>query len=306
MTLLNVIFLGTSASVPTRSRSLSSIAIQRGGELILFDCGEGAQRNLLQTGIGLNRKTRLLISHLHADHISGILGLIQTMSMLGRNKKLEIYGPKGTKKFIEAILTTTHSRQTFPIEVFEHEGGLVYAEREYEVRSVPVSHLDVVNFAYALIEFERPGKFDEERARELGIPKGPLWGKLQRGRSIKLGDKIINPSDVLGPPRKGRKIVYSGDCIFSEELVELANGADLLIHDSTFSDRLRDRAMKTGHSTAGQAARIAKKAGVKMLALTHISARYRRPIALLRQARKIFKNTIIARDLMQIKIPYPE
>lgn len=306
MTDLEIIFLGTGASIPTARRSLPAIVIRRKDELIAFDFGEGAQRNMMLTKLGLNRKMKILISHLHADHLFGIPGLIHSMSLMDRRRKLEIYGPRGAKQFIEAVLKTVRFTLRFPIRTYEVGGGLVCREREYEIRAAWADHL-IPTLAYALIEAPRPGKFYPEKAIELGIPKGPLWSRLQRGFSVRLeSGQVVKPRDVMGPPRRGRKIVYSSDTRPSPSVIELAREADVLIHDATFEDALGDRAGETGHSTAAEAARIAKEAGVRQLVLTHISARYDDASILAEEARRIFPNVIVAEDLMRIPVPHPE
>jgi ribonuclease Z len=304
---LRIIFLGTSASIPTNDRSLPSIVIQREGDILMFDCGEGTQRQMIRAGIGLNRKMRVFITHMHGDHVLGLPGMIQTMSLLGRDKTLQIYGPKGIKAFIDAIISTVKFWLGFPIEVYEiGEEHPVCQEENYEVHSVWAEH-SIPSLAYALIEKPRPGRFHPEKAIELGIPKGPLWSMLQKGMSIKLQDgRIIKPEDVLGPPRPGRKIVYASDTRPSNRIVELAKGADVLIHEATFCDEMLDRAKEDGHSTPSEAAEVALKAGVKLLILTHISARYGDPKILLEEAKKIFLNVYVPNDLDKIEISLPE
>lgn len=303
---MEVIFLGTSGSVPTLQRGLPAIAIRRKAELILFDCGEGAQRQMFSAHVGFNRKTRIFITHMHGDHVLGIPGLIQSMSLLGRKRKLEIYGPPGIRDFISSLTRTVRFTLTFSLEVFEVESGIACRNDEYEVRSVWADHV-IPSLAYALVEGERPGKFYPEKAKRLGIPKGPFWSKLQRGESIKLpSGKIVRPRDVMGPPRPGRKVAYSGDTRPTKRIIKLAQDADLLIHDATFDDELSERAEEDGHSTPSQAAKIAKAAKVKRLILTHISARYEKPEILVKQARRIFRNVQVAEDLMRIELPYHE
>ncbi len=301
---LQVIFLGTAGSVPTTTRSLPAIAIRRKGELILFDCGEGVQRQMLKANLGFNRKMKVFITHMHGDHILGLPGLIQTMSLLDRSKTLEVYGPARLKEFIEAIEKIVQFSLTFPIEIAEIEReGLVCEEKEYEVYATWAAH-STPAFAYSLIEKSRPGKFYPEKAKELGIPEGALWSKLQHGLTVRLSsDRIVMPEEVVGPPRLGRKIVYTGDSRFSNSLVELAKNADLLIHDCTFDDELVERAEEDGHSTPSQAARTAKKANVKQLVLIHVSARYKTPDLILEQARKGFSNVDVAEDFMKFDLP---
>jgi len=301
---LRVVFLGTAGSVPTPKRALPAIAIQRKDELILFDCGEGAQRQMIQARVGFHRKTKVFVTHMHGDHVLGLPGLLQTMALLDRKWKLEVYGSVGIRAFVEAIKETVQFVLTFPVEITEiEEAGLVCREKEYEVHAVSVDHV-VPSLAYALIEKPRPGKFNPKRAEALGVPEGPMWSRLQHGSAVKLPNgRIVKPEEVVGEPRPGRKIVYSGDTRPTKELVRFAENADLLIHDATFDDQLRDRAVEDGHSTPSQAAETAKKAGAKRLVLTHISARYERPTLLKRQARKIFPQTDVAEDFLRVEIP---
>ena len=306
LTDLNVIFLGTGGSIPTPKRGLPAIAIRRKTELLLFDCGEGTQRQMIQAGVGFHKKTKLFVTHMHGDHVLGLPGLLQTMSLLDRTKKLEIYGPQGIKAFVEAISQTVRFSLTFPVQVSEVEAGLVCKEKEYEVYASQSDHMNH-SLAYALIEKPRPGRFNIEKAKKLGVPEGPLWSKLQGGSSVKLpSGRDVRPEMVLGHPRPGRKIVYTGDTRDSENLVKLAENADILIHEATFDDELTERAMEDGHSTPSMAAETAKKAGVKRLVLTHISARYKDAGLLLGQARKTFVNTDVAEDFLRLELPLSE
>ncbi len=303
---LQVIFLGTGGSIPTPQRGLSAVAIRRKAELLLFDCGEGTQRQMIQAGVSFHRNTKIFITHMHGDHILGLAGLLQTMSLLDREKKLQIYGPQGIKAFVDAISQTVRFTLIFPVEVSELEAGLICKEREYEVYAAPSNHI-TPGFAYALTEKPRPGRFHPEKAKALGVPEGRLWSKLQDGSSVKLPEGyVVNPEMVLGSSRPGRKIVYTGDTMPAENLVRLAENADLLIHEATFSDELAERAGEDGHSTPSQAAETAKEAGVKQLVLTHISARYRDTSLLLEQARKVFPNTELAEDFLKIELPLSE
>jgi len=301
---MQVIFLGTAGSIPTTRRALPAIAIRRKDELIIFDCGEGVQRQMIKARVGFHKKTKIFVTHMHGDHVLGLPGVMQTMSLLNREKELRVYGPVGIKAFIEAIEQTVQFGLTFPIKVREIcEEGVVCEEREYRVQAVHADHV-VSALAYALVEKPRPGRFNKERAKNLGVPKGPLWSKLQHGGRVKLSNgKIVKPSDVLGKPRSGRKLVYTGDTRPSEALVELSKNADLLIHEATLGDELRERAFEDGHSTPSQAAETAKRAAANRLILTHISARYKTPDSLLRQARRVFKNVEIAEDFMRIDLP---
>ena len=304
---LRVVFLGTAAGVPTLKRGLPAILVQRDGEQLMFDCGEGAQRQMLMAGASLNRTTRVFVTHMHGDHVMGLPGLLQTMALLGREKKLEVYGPAKIKDFLHGIRETVQFVLTFPIEIHEIERpGVVCQEDEYTVQAVRSKHV-IPSFAYAYVEKPRPGRFYPEKAKALGLPEGPLWSKLQRGQRVKLpNERVIKPEEVMGQPRQGRKIVYTGDTRPFKRLEKFAANADLLIHDSTLGDELAERAEKYGHSTVDQAAESAKKAKVKQLILTHISQRYEDTSTWLKQAKKIFKNTAMAEDFMQVEIPLLE
>ncbi|MGQ9624302.1 MAG: ribonuclease Z [Candidatus Bathycorpusculaceae bacterium] len=304
---LRVIFLGTAGSVPTTKRNLPAILIQRKGEQIMFDCGESVQRQMIKTKAGFHKKMKILITHMHGDHVLGLPGLIQTMALLDREKKLEVYGPTGTKNFIQGIRDTVQFALTFPIEIREIEDvGVICEEDEYTVNATWANHV-IPSLAYALVEKPRPGKFYPEKAKKLGVPEGPLWSRLQHGYAVKLPNgHVVKPEDVAGPPRPGRKIVYTGDTRPFKNLAEFAASADLLIHDATFDDNLAEKAEEDGHSTPSQAAEVAKRARAKQLVLTHVSARYDDVSVLLEQARKIFQNTHVAEDFMKIEIPLPE
>ena len=287
--------------MPTQGRSSSSVAVRRKGEIILFDCGEGAQRQMVTARIGFRRPTRVFISHLHGDHVLGLPGLIQTMTLLQRERPLHIYGPGGLAGFIEAF-SSVLGDPGFTIKIYEIlGGGVVFEGPEYNVIAVEADH-DGQSWSYVLDERPLPGRFHPERAVELGVPEGPLWKRLQQGEDVVMGDgKLVRSEDVVEPPKRGLKIAYSGDTRPTGNLVEAAVGADVLIHEATFDDSLEDKAAENGHSTATQAAEIAKAAGAGMLILTHISSRYPDEGVLLEQARKIFSNTRVAEDLMEIE-----
>jgi ribonuclease Z len=304
---LHVVFLGTAGSVPTDKRSLPAVTLQRKGELILFDCGEGVQRQMVKAGLGFNKKMKVFITHMHGDHVLGLPGLIQTMSLLDRTRTLEVYGPVGLEDFVEAFEKTVHFTLTFPLEVAEIEAaGLVCEEEEYEMHMAWADH-STRALAYSFVEKPRPGRFYPERARALGVPEGLLWSKLQHGSTVKLSSgRVVNPKEVVGPSRRGRKVVYTGDSRSSEALARLAENADVLIHDCTFDDELAERAMEDGHSTPSQAAETAKNAEAKRLILTHISARYKTPSLLLKQAKKHFPKVEVAEDFMKIDLPLPK
>jgi len=301
---LQLIFLGTAGGVPTPKRSLPAIILQRQDEQLMFDCGEGAQRQMTIAKAGFHREMKVFITHMHGDHVLGLPGLLQTMAMLDREERLDVYGPRGIKPFLEGIRETVPFVLTFPVEVHEiEEPGTVCDEKEYKVQAVWSDHA-ITSLAYAFTEIPRPGKFHPEKAKALGIQEGPLWSKLQQGHKIKLPNgQTVKPEDVMGKSRPGRKIVYVGDTRPFKGLARFSAGADVLIHDSTLDNELAERAKTYGHSTASQAARDAKKAKVRQLILTHISARYSEPDMLLKHAKRIFKNTVAAEDFMRIEIP---
>jgi len=301
---LHVVFLGTAASVPTVARALPSVVVKRKNEVLMFDCGEGVQRQMITASVGFHRKMKVFVTHMHGDHVLGLPGLLQTMSLLDRQQKLEIFGPVGIKAFVDAIRDTVQFVLTFPIEIHEiKKGGVICEEKEYEVKAAQTDHV-IPSLAYALIEKPRPGRFNPKKAEALGVPEGPLWSRLQRGEKVKTPKgRVIKPEQVVGAPRPGRKIVYSGDTRPIESFLRLVEGADLLIHEATFDDELLDKAIEDGHSTPSQAAETAKKARVKRLVLTHLSSRYKNPQSLLEQARKIFSKVDVAQDFMEIEVP---
>jgi len=300
---LKIIFLGTSGSMPTQRRGSSAIAVKRNRELILFDCGEGTQRRMVEAGLGFRRPTKIFISHLHGDHVLGLPGLVQSMTLLDRERPLEVYGPTGLADFMRAF-SETLGGPGFPVKLFEIVSeGLVFQGDEYDMAAVEADH-DLPSWSYVLEECPKPGRFHPEKVEALGVPKGPLWKRLQRGEDVVLGDgRLVKTGDVVDPPRKGFKIAYSGDTRPNERFAVAARGSDLLIHEATFDDSLQERAGENRHSTAAQAAEIAVKADAKRLILTHISSRYTDPSPLLEEARAIFPETIIAEDLYEIELP---
>ena len=258
---------------------------------------------MIKARIGFHRKTKVFVTHLHGDHVLGLPGLLQTMSLLDRKNKLEIYGPMGIKDFVNAINQTVHFTLTFSTLVKETEEGIVCEEKDYTITAVQSAHKNL-SLAYALTEKRRPGRFNIDKAKKLGVPEGPLWSKLQSGKSVKLPDgRIVEPGTILGSSRPGRKIVYTGDTGPSEKVIKLAEGASLLVHEATFEDEMRNRAIEDGHSTPSMAAKTAKAAGVKRLVLTHISARYKNTNQLLQQAKKTFANTELAKDFLRLELP---
>jgi len=306
---LRVTFLGTSGAVPTTDRAPSAIFINREGDGLLFDCGEGTQRQMMRFGTGFD-VTALFITHLHGDHILGIPGLVQSWSFNGREEPLTIYTPHGTGHDIETLLTVGDYNPAFPIEIVEISAGDVARESDkYEVRAFQ-SHHQTTSVGYALVEDDRPGRFDREKAEaELGIPPGPAYGRLHAGESVELDDgRVIEPEAVVGDPRPGRKVVYTGDTRPVDATVEIADGADLLIHDGTFAADNEERARKTAHSTGGEAGEIAARAGAERLALTHISSRYGAdPSPIKQEAVDAFDGEVfIPSDGQTVELPYPD
>lgn len=299
---MKIIFLGTSGSMPTQARSSSSIAIRRKGEILLLDCGEGTQRRMVEARLGFRRRTRVFISHLHGDHVLGLPGLLQTMTLLQRERPLEIYGPNGLAGFIEAF-SSTLGGPGFPTTVHEIQSeGVILETPEYEVRAIKADH-DGPSWSYVIEERPRPGKFHPERALSLGIPEGPLWKRLQLGEDVENSNGIlVRSNEVVDKPKKGLKIAYSGDTRPSEALKAASEKADVLIYEATFDSSLIKKAEENGHSTAAQAAQVAKSADVGLLLLTHISSRYPDPALLLEEATQIFPNTKIAEDLMELDV----
>lgn len=302
--MLSVTFLGTGAACPTVERNVSGLAVAREGETFLFDCGEGTQRQMMRYGVGFSFR-ELFFTHYHSDHLLGVIGLVRTMGLLDRQAPLTLYGPRPAQRILTAALAVGVERTRFPVEIVEVKPGDRLARPDYEIQVFATEHRpDTVG--YALVEHRRLGRFDPERARVLGVPEGPLWGRLHRGEAVTLPDGTVVTSETLvGPPRPGRKLVYTGDTRPSDPVREAADGADLLIHDATFGSDEQDRAVETGHSTALEAATVARDAGVRQLVLTHISARYTRDAPeLLAEAREAFGEVIVARDGLTLDVPF--
>jgi len=295
-------FLGTGGSVPTKRRNLPSLAVRTDGGLVMFDCGEGTQRQFLVGKLGFNRPMKILVSHMHADHILGIPGLLHSMSFMGRSRELEIYGPPGIREFIECTTETVKFQSVFPVQTLAVRPGTVTRTDAYRIEAAWADH-GVPCLAYALIENDRPGRFHPGKARKLGIPKGPLWRTLQMGKAVTVGKTRIESSRVVGPSRKGLKITYAVDTRPCDRVVRLAAGSDLLVHDGTFASEASDRAREYGHSTVADAARVAKRSRSRNLALTHLSAIYEDPKPLLMEAKRIFPRTFIPEDLESLELP---
>jgi ribonuclease Z len=298
---VKVTFLGTGGSVPTKKRNLPSTAVRTNGGLIMFDCGEGTQKQFLIAKLGFNREMRILISHMHADHILGIPGLLHSMSFMGRTRDIEIFGPPGISEFVKCTAETVKFSPMFSVRIAEVHAGTIAKTQSYIIKSAWADH-GVPCLAYSLVENDKPGRFHPAKARRLGIPKGPLWKALQMGKPVKIGKKKIDASKVVDPSRKGLKITYAVDTRPCERVVELASGSDLLIHDGMFSSEVSERAREYGHSTAAQAATIAKRSHCNNLALTHISAIYEDTKQLLAEAKAIFPRTIVAQELGSLEL----
>jgi ribonuclease Z len=304
--MLSLTFLGTGASIPTLDRNVAGLAVQREGEVLLFDCGEGNQRQMMRYGVGFTFK-EIFFTHYHADHMLGVTGLLRTMGLQDRTTPVRLYGPKGAQRILGVAVSLGIERNRFPIEIIELKPGDRLARDEYDIAVFETEHrADTVG--YALVEHDRLGRFNPDRARELGIPEGPLWGQLHQGKTITLEDgRTVRPADLVGGPRPGRTLVYSGDTRPHLPVIEAARGADLLVHEATFGGDEQERAKETGHSTAAEAARVALEAGARRLVLTHISSRYNRDASeLLAEARAVFPETIIARDGLTLDVPYAD
>lgn len=302
--MLRIIFLGTGGSLPTRNRNPSAVMVNREGELILFDCGEGTQQQMMRAKTGMMSLSSIFVSHFHADHFLGIPGLIQTMSFMGRKEPLMIYGPEGTREFTELFKAFGYFNLKYEIRGIQLKPGDVVEGKDYLIHALKTEH-SIPSLGYALVENPRPGRFNREKAVELGIPPGPLFAELQKGNSLEIDGKFVKPEDVMGSLRPGRTVVYSGDTRPCESILEASRDADLLIHDCSFSDEMTDWAEESGHSTAGEVAALAKEARVRRLILTHISSRYTDDVEpILNDSIKIFKNVVVAEDLMEVEVPY--
>lgn len=299
--MIRVTFLGTAASRPTVGRNVSALLVHRQGELLLFDCGEGTQRQMMrfQTGFGIRD---IFFSHMHADHFLGVIGLLRTMGLQGREEPISLWAPEGSRQILHDAVNLGVERVPFAIEIQELEPEARIERDEYDIIAFRTQH-GGRSIGYALVEHERLGRFYPERARELGVPAGPLFGKLHRGEAVEVEGRLIRPEDVVGPPRPGRKVVYSGDTRPCRRTIEVAREADLLIHDATFGDEEAERARQTNHSTAREAAEVARKADVLRLALTHLSSRYADdPRVLEREAREVFPRATVAYDGLELEV----
>ena len=312
--MLTVTFLGTSAARPTVERNVSGLAIHREGETLLFECGEGTQRQMMRYGVSF-ALSEIFFTHFHADHFLGVIGLIRTLGLQGRPEPLFLYGPKGAKKVLGTALTLGVERVPFPVEIVEVKAGDTVQRATgngkrlgYDVCAFPTEHGGGPSIGYVIREHVRRGRFDVDKARAMGIPEGPLWGKLTKGEEIQLSDgQTVRPSDLVGAARPGRLVAFTGDTRPCAATVDAAQGADLLIHEATFGEEERDRARDTGHATAKEAAQVALAAKAKRLVLSHVSARYSISAdELVREAREVFPNVSVARDGLEVDVPFAE
>ena len=303
---LSVLLLGTSASRPTVERNVSALALVREGETMLFDCGEGTQRQMMRYGVSFSLSD-IFFTHFHADHVIGVIGLMRTMALQGRTDTMRLWGPRGAERHLKRAEQFGVDRLTFPVEIHELDAGETVPRKEYAIRAFGVEHGPGPSMGYALVEDDRKGRFDPEHARALGVPEGPLWGRIHKGEDVTLDSGVVVKSaELVGPRRPGRTVVVTGDTRPCENTIEAARSADLLVHEATFGDEEAERAVETGHSTAREAAVVARKAGCRRLVLSHFSARYSRDASELEtQARAEFPNVTIGRDGMEIDVPFP-
>ncbi len=304
MSILRLTFLGTSAAQPTLHRNLSGLAVKADSDLLLFDCGEGSQRQMVRFGTGFTVDA-VFFTHFHADHYLGIIGFLRTLGMMGRDHPVQLYGPPTARRLLHQAVHLGVESLSFPVEIHELRDGDTVARKGYSVQAVGVDHR-INALGYVLQEDERPGKFNVEKVRALGIPSGPLYGQLQRGESVTLADgRTVRADEVVGEPRPGRRLVISGDTRPCPALVRASKDADLLIHESTFSDDEQARAQETRHATAREAAQVAREAGARRLILTHLSSRHDTdPTRLLTQAREEYSGPVeVAFDGLTVELP---
>lgn len=298
---MRLVFLGTSAAQPTAERGMTCICLVLDKEILMFDAGEGAQIAFQKARLGWNKRIRIFVTHLHGDHCVGILGLLQTMSLQNRTEPVDIFGPAGIDEFLAANFRVLNFALTFPVRIVRIKEGLVHDDPAYSVHVCEAEH-SIPAYSYLFVEKDRPGKFFPEKAKELGVPEGKMWHELQQGKEVMFADRKIRPSDVMGQRRKGRRIGISGDTRPTAKLEEFFKGCDYVTFDSTYSDALQDKAKENYHSTAVEAARLAKNAGVSNLILTHFSARYEDPEDLVTEAKALHGSVTAAKDMLEIEI----
>jgi ribonuclease Z len=298
--------LGTSSGKPTLKRNVSALAVAREAEWLLFDCGEGTQMQITRAGLSPSRLSAVFITHLHGDHFNGLPGLLSTMGLDRRTRGLGLIGPQGIREYLDMLERLRVAFLTYPVELRQFnslaESTVVYETAEYSVSALALDHR-LFALGYRIDERPRPGRFNVEQARKLGVPEGPLWGRLQSGGDVRLVDNsVVRSSDVMGAARPGKSVAYCLDTRPCAMAVQLARNVDLLIHEATYTEEFASEAQQYGHSTAAQAARTARDAGARRLLITHFSSRFPDPTPLLEEARAIFPDTILAEDLMEIEV----
>ncbi|MFH1586440.1 MAG: ribonuclease Z [Candidatus Diapherotrites archaeon] len=300
---MKIIFLGTGCSNPTKDRNLSSIALRFNGEWFLFDCAEGTQRQMIRAKVSYMKIQNIFLSHFHADHVLGLPGLFATMALHGRDYPVKVYGPKGVKEFVEKSINLIGLKPNFEIKCVEAKNGVILNGNGFEVSSFPLKH-EVPTRGYVFREEGKAGKFSRETALKLEIPEGPLWSKLQKGESVKVGNKRFKPEQVMdySKGRKGKMIAVVMDTVVSESYLEEISGADILIHESSFTEKMKSRAVETKHSMVKDVARLAERAGAGKLYLTHISPRHKETEKMENEARMVFAQSYAAKDLMEIEL----
>lgn len=301
---MRITFLGTAAARPTVGRNVSSLIIQREGDVMMFDCGEGTQRQMMRFGTGFTFRD-IFFTHLHADHFLGVIGLLRTLGLQAREEPVDLWTPRGTEDTLRQAVELGVERVPFEVRIHELAPGEAVARGVYDIVPFKTSHRGGQSLGYAIVEHPRLGRFNADKARELGIPEGPLWGKLHHGEPVEWEGRVFRAEDIVGAERPGRRVVYTGDTRPCAPTREHARNADLLIHEATFAQDEADRAGQTGHSTAREAAEIAASAGALRLAITHFSPRYADdPRILEREARALFPEVVAAYDGLVIEVPY--
>ena len=300
---LEIVFIGTAASVPTKERNLSSVALKYSGDWLLFDCPEGAQRQMMSSNVSYMKIKYIFISHFHGDHFLGLPGLLATMSMHGREDSLTIFGPRNVDEFVKKAVELSMLKVNFPIKCIQVKSGIILKDSGYAIRAVRLKH-DIPCFGYVFTESDKLGEFSRKKAIELKIPEGPLWGMLQKGETIRHDGKKINPEDVLdySKGRRGKKVSIIFDTRPVDDYLEGIEGSDILIHEASFTEDFKERALETKHSTAAEAAEVAKKSKCKKLFLFHISARHKSAEEIEAEARKVFAESFAAKDLLKIEM----
>jgi ribonuclease Z len=300
---MRLTFLGTAAARPTVGRNVTSLLVQREGDVMMFDCGEGTQRQMMRYGTGFSFRD-IFFTHLHADHFLGVIGLLRTLGLQAREEPVDLYTPRGTEALLRQAVELGVERVPFEVRITGVDAGEAVERGAYAIVPFRVQHGGRA-LGYAVVEHERLGRFNAQKAREMGIPEGPLWGKLHHGEAVEVDGRVIGPEEVVGAPRPGRKLVISGDTRPCRATREAAAGADLLVHEATFGDDEAERASATGHSTAREAAQVAADAGALRLVLTHFSPRYADdPRLLEKEARAVFPDTVAAHDGLVIEVPF--